>query len=264
MVFFGYNASAPSPLPSLRDRSALGPASTALDRFEAPYASMVHDFIVNENTCCFRSSRSPASMARAMKGQPLMAWEPKKGSRCGEGAQRLTFRHRLGSAARIATLPRHETPGRDGSSIVADVMQVRKAPMFKHPTARRPTRRSPRARICRWTFDLGRQYRPLHDKTDLGRPERRYSASRSRARSEDIHGGTPAPTRICRVRRRSPASACPEGRGRAARKLSAARRRTPFPRRGSSLAMTTPPEGDGWMHSPWYGERGRKQRPRRC
>ena len=53
MVFFGYNAAGPlTPPLSFGSISAAGEV-TRFDRFEAPYASMVHDFIVTENHLLF-------------------------------------------------------------------------------------------------------------------------------------------------------------------------------------------------------------------
>ena len=53
MVFFGYNAAGPlTPALSFGSVNASG-VVTRFDRFEAPYASMVHDFIVTENHLLF-------------------------------------------------------------------------------------------------------------------------------------------------------------------------------------------------------------------
>ena len=70
MVFFGYNAAGPlTPALSFGSVNASG-VVTRFDRFEAPYASMVHDFIVTENHCCFRSCPSPAAWsARCAAGR---------------------------------------------------------------------------------------------------------------------------------------------------------------------------------------------------
>jgi carotenoid cleavage dioxygenase-like enzyme len=53
MVFFGYNAAGPlTPALSFGSVNASG-VVTRFDRFEAPYASMVHDFIVTEHHLMF-------------------------------------------------------------------------------------------------------------------------------------------------------------------------------------------------------------------
>ena len=54
MMFFGYNAGGPADLDHvLRRRSTPAAVVTRFERFEAPYASMVHDFIVTENHVLF-------------------------------------------------------------------------------------------------------------------------------------------------------------------------------------------------------------------
>ena len=77
MVFFGYNAGGPlSAGISFGSVNASG-VVTRFDRFEAPYASMVHDFIVTEHHLLFPILPLTGSVARAMSGVTnLYAWEP--------------------------------------------------------------------------------------------------------------------------------------------------------------------------------------------
>jgi carotenoid cleavage dioxygenase len=83
MVFFGYNAAGPlTPALSFGSINASG-AVTRFERFVAPYASMVHDFIVTENHLLFPILPITGSMTRAMHGQPPYAWEPDKGAYVG-------------------------------------------------------------------------------------------------------------------------------------------------------------------------------------
>ena len=127
---------------------------TRFDRFEAPYASMVHDFIVTENHLLFPVLPITGSMARAMGGQPAYAWEPEKGAHVG-------VMKRNGSAKDIVWF-RGEScyvfhvmnAWEDGSRIIADVMQFEEAPLFPHPDGRPTDPKKSRARYCRWTFDL--------------------------------------------------------------------------------------------------------------
>ena len=112
MVFFGYNAAGPfTPALSFGSISASG-AVMRFDRFEAPYASMVHDFIVTENHLLFPILPITGSMARAMSGKPPYAWEPDKGAYVGvmkrNGAAK---RHRLVSRRELLRLPCHECVG---------------------------------------------------------------------------------------------------------------------------------------------------------
>jgi len=83
MVFFGYNAAGPlTPALSFGPVNASG-VVTRFDRFEAPYASMVHDFIVTENHLLFPILPVTGSMERAMGGKPPYAWAPDKGAYVG-------------------------------------------------------------------------------------------------------------------------------------------------------------------------------------
>ena len=116
MVFFGYNAAGPfTPTLSFGSVNASG-AVTRFDRFEAPYASMVHDFIVTENHLLFPVLPITGSLARAMAGQTCL--------RLGAGQRRLCRRHeaqrigqgfctghRLVSRRELLRLPCHERLG---------------------------------------------------------------------------------------------------------------------------------------------------------
>lgn len=50
-------------------------------RINTPYPAMVHDFVVTENHILVPVFPLCADMARAMTGQPPLAWEPDKGAR---------------------------------------------------------------------------------------------------------------------------------------------------------------------------------------
>ncbi len=84
LVFFGYMA---GEMP-FTNGMAYGVVDktgsvTRLDRFEAPYASMVHDFLVTKNYTLFPILPLTGSLERAMSGKPPFAWEPEKGSYVG-------------------------------------------------------------------------------------------------------------------------------------------------------------------------------------
>jgi carotenoid cleavage dioxygenase len=154
MVFFGYNASGPfSPTLSFGSVSSSG-AVTRFDRFEAPYASMVHDFIVTERHLLFPVLPITGSMERAMKGQPAYAWEPEKGAHVGvmkrNGAAKDIVWFRAESCYVFHVMNAWE----DGERIIADVMQCEEAPLFTHPDGSPTDSRKSRARLCRWVFDL--------------------------------------------------------------------------------------------------------------
>ncbi len=154
MVFFGYNAAGPlTPAISWGSIDAAGRA-TRFERFEAPYASMVHDFIVTANHVLFPILPLTGSLQRAMSGKPPYAWEPDKGAyvgvmkRSGTAADIVWFR------AEACYVFHVMNAWEDGDRIVADVMQFEEAPLFPHPDGRPTNPDRSFARHCRWTFDL--------------------------------------------------------------------------------------------------------------
>jgi len=154
LVFFGYNASGPlSPTLSFGSVNSAGRV-TRFDRFEAPYASMVHDFIVTENHLLFPILPITGSMTRALAGKPPYAWEPEKGAyvgvmkRDGSATEILWFRGENCYVFHVMNA------WEDGLRIIADVMQFEEAPLFPHPNGRPTDPIKSRARLCRWTFDL--------------------------------------------------------------------------------------------------------------
>jgi carotenoid cleavage dioxygenase-like enzyme len=158
MVFFGYNASGLfTPTLTFGSIGACGTV-TRFDRFEAPYASMVHDFIVTENHLLFPILPVTGSMARAMKGQPPYAWEPGKGAYVGVMKRGGTAQDKTQDIIWF----RGETcyvfhvmnAWEDGNRIIADVMQFEEAPLFPHPDGSPTDPAKSRARLCRWSFDL--------------------------------------------------------------------------------------------------------------
>jgi carotenoid cleavage dioxygenase len=155
MIFFGYNAGGPfSPLLSFGSVDTTG-VVTRFDRFEAPYASMVHDFIVTERHLLFPILPITGSMERAMGGRPPYAWEPDKGGYVGvmkrNGAAGDIVWFRAESCYVFHVMNAWE----DGDRIIADVMQFEEPPLFTRPDGSPPDPAKSRARLCRWTFDLG-------------------------------------------------------------------------------------------------------------
>ncbi|MGJ4917662.1 carotenoid oxygenase family protein [Bradyrhizobium oligotrophicum] len=154
LLFFGYNAAGPlTPALSYGTVDAAG-RLTRLDRFEAPYASMVHDFIVTANHVLFPILPLTGSIERAMSGRPPYAWEPDKGAyvgvmkRSGDIKDIVWFR---GDACYVFHIM---NAWEDGNRIVADVMQFEEAPLFPHPDGRPTDPAKSVARLCRWSFDL--------------------------------------------------------------------------------------------------------------
>ncbi|WP_024517998.1 carotenoid oxygenase family protein [Bradyrhizobium sp. Tv2a-2] len=154
MVFFGYNASGPfTPTLSFGSIDAKGTV-TRFDRFEVPYASMVHDFIVTENHLLFPVLPITGDLARAMSGKPAYAWEPDKGAHVGVMKRNGTAKDIAWFRGEACYVFHVMNAWEDGSRIIADVMQFEEAPLFPHPDGSPTNPEKSRARLCRWTFDL--------------------------------------------------------------------------------------------------------------
>jgi carotenoid cleavage dioxygenase-like enzyme len=153
LLFFGYNANGPfTPQLSFGTLDAAG-RLTRFDRLDAPYASMVHDFIVTENYLLFPILPLTGSLDRAMAGRPPYAWEPDKGAFVGV----------LGRGEPVAAIRWFETEPcyvfhvmngwEEGGRIHADVMQYEEPPLFPHADGGRGDPARSVARLCRWTLD---------------------------------------------------------------------------------------------------------------
>ena len=122
------------------------------DDFEAPYCSMVHDFLVTRRHALFPILPLTGSLERAMRGGAPFAWEPDKGAFIGVMARE----------AGVETIRWFETEPcyvfhpmnawEEGSKIFADVMEYPAAPLF--PLADGTKTPNASARLVRWTFDL--------------------------------------------------------------------------------------------------------------
>jgi carotenoid cleavage dioxygenase-like enzyme len=154
MMFFGYNAAGPfTPALSFGSVDVSG-VVTRFDRFEAPYASMVHDFIVTENHLLFPILPITGSMTRAMAGQPAYAWEPDKGGYVGVMRRNGSASDMVWFRAESCYVFHVMNAWEEGDLIIADVMQCDEAPLFTHPDGSPTDPEKSRARLCRWSFDL--------------------------------------------------------------------------------------------------------------
>src|SRR5690606_23634285 len=122
------------------------------DDFEAPFASMVHDFMVTRNYALFPILPLTGSLERAMGGKPAYAWEPDKGAYVGvmrrdAGVETIRW---FNAPACYVFHPMNAWEA-DGK-IFADVMRYDAAPLFPNPDGSRG--QATAARLVRWTFDL--------------------------------------------------------------------------------------------------------------
>jgi carotenoid cleavage dioxygenase len=153
MVWFGYGVG-DMPLSAGMSYGITAADGTVLSRqdFQAPYSSMVHDFMVTERHVLFPVLPLTGSLERAMGGRPPFAWEPEKGSYVGvmrRDADVSTLRW-FNTEACYVFHPLNSWE--EGDKIFCDVMRYDVAPLF--PNADGSAGDKAAARLVRWTFDL--------------------------------------------------------------------------------------------------------------
>ncbi len=153
MVWFAYT-SGPMPLGNLCSYGVTNAAGEVVrrDDFEAPFASMVHDFLVTDRHVMFPILPLTGDLHRAMRGGPAYAWEPEKGAFVGVMAR----------DAGVDTIRWFEVEPNyvfhpmnaweEGTTLYADVMQYPVAPLFPNADGSRGARTE--AVLTRWTIDL--------------------------------------------------------------------------------------------------------------
>ena len=154
MVFFGYSATGRfTPQVNLHVASREG-ALLRSEQIDAPYSSMVHDFVVSRDWIILPIFPLTGSMERAMKGAPAYAWEPEKGTHIAlipRGGSVADARWFKGDACYVFH-PMNAFDTADGK-VVCDMMKYPVAPLFPGPDGQRIGKEAPVARLVRWTFD---------------------------------------------------------------------------------------------------------------
>ena len=122
------------------------------DDFEAPYSSMVHDFMVTDRHVMFPILPLTGSLERAMRGGPAFAWEPEKGAFVGVMARDAGMETLRWFQTEACYVFHPMNAWEEGSKIFADVMEYPRAPLF--PDADGARAENAPARLVRWTLDL--------------------------------------------------------------------------------------------------------------
>jgi carotenoid cleavage dioxygenase-like enzyme len=154
MVFFAYSAGgrfSPTLAYGVIDKTG---TLRRFDQFDAPYASMVHDFMVTRNYVLFPVMPLTGSMQRAMAGKPAFAWEPSKRSYVGVMKRDADVSSVRWFECDPCYVFHPMNAYEDGDKIVGDVMQYDAAPLFPDPDGRPGDPAKAIARLTRWTFDL--------------------------------------------------------------------------------------------------------------
>ena len=154
MVFFGYNAD--GRLTRGVTVGTIGPDGrlTRYDRIEAPYCSMVHDFMVTARHLLIPILPLTGSRERAEKGLPAYAFEADRPAMVGvmrRDAPGADVRWYRGPSCYVFhTMNAWEA----GHQLMADVMVYPEAPLFPRPDGSPGDPSRQQARLARWTFDL--------------------------------------------------------------------------------------------------------------
>ncbi|HEY3890121.1 MAG TPA: carotenoid oxygenase family protein [Caulobacteraceae bacterium] len=154
MVWFGYGVG-DMPLSNTVSYGVTDAAGKVVrrDDFEAPFSSMVHDFLVTDRYALFPILPLTGDLQRAMQGGPAYAWEPEKGSHVGVMARDAGVETMRWFTTDACYVFHPMNAWEEGDKIFADVMEYPSAPLF--PNVDGTMNERPSARLMRWTFDLG-------------------------------------------------------------------------------------------------------------
>jgi len=122
------------------------------DDFEAPYSSMVHDFLVTRRHVLFPILPLSGDLMRVMQGGPAYAWDPDKGSHVGVMARDGDVSSMRWFTTDACYVFHPMNAWEDGDKIIADVMEYAQAPLFPNVDGTMAPNHG--ARLVRWTFDL--------------------------------------------------------------------------------------------------------------
>ena len=154
MLFFGYNADGLiSEHLSFHVADKKGKLIRS-ERFKAPYAAMVHDFMVTREHVIFPIMPLTGSMDRFATGEPIYAWEPSKDVHIGimpRSGTTSDIRWFKGDPVYVFHAMNSHT---DGDKVICDVCEFAEAPLFPQLDGTLPDPKKAVARLTRWTFDL--------------------------------------------------------------------------------------------------------------
>ncbi|MBS0428638.1 MAG: carotenoid oxygenase family protein [Proteobacteria bacterium] len=153
LLFFGYGT--PERLSSGMAFGVLSPAGrvTRFETFEAPYASMVHDFAITARHVVFPIMPLAASRARAETGRPAYAWEPALGTRVGVMPRDGSVRDLVWWQGPPCYAFHVMNAWDEGDSVCLDVMQFERPPLFPLPDGQPAAGPREPARLTRWRLD---------------------------------------------------------------------------------------------------------------
>jgi len=188
MLFFGYMAAGPAtPDISFNVVDAVGKL-TRSETFKAPFASMVHDFAITDRHVLFPIFPATIDVQRIMKGGPVIAWDPERGSHIGimsRGGSTADIRWFKGPAVYVY----HPLNAySEGDTVTVDLCVYPRVPLFPNADGSRAPAdlADAPARLERWTFDLAAntdqfERKPLDDMaTEFPRVDDRWTGLKHR------------------------------------------------------------------------------------
>jgi carotenoid cleavage dioxygenase-like enzyme len=128
---------------------------TRRDRFAAPYASMMHDFMVTRNYVLFPVVPLTGDLQRAMKGLPGIAWEAGKAVFIGVMKRNANVDSIRWFEIEPSFLLHTMNAWEDGEKIHCELTEFPKAPFF--PNADGSPGQLTEGRLTRWTINLADQ-----------------------------------------------------------------------------------------------------------
>jgi carotenoid cleavage dioxygenase-like enzyme len=155
MIFFGYSVDGMlSNKMSYHVVDSSGKLITS-QFFDAPYASMVHDFMVTKDYVLFPIMPLTGSLDRAMSGGPAFAWEPEKGNHIGVMRRDASVEDIRWFKNDSSFVFHPMNAFNSGDVITCDVSEYEQAPLFPNVDGSPGDPSKSLARLSRWTIDVG-------------------------------------------------------------------------------------------------------------
>ncbi|MEQ9146462.1 MAG: carotenoid oxygenase family protein [Parvibaculaceae bacterium] len=159
MLFFGYMAAGPGTPDVSYNVVAADGTLTRSETFKAPYAAMMHDFIVTDEHVIFPVFPATIDVERILNGGPTIAWDPSQSSWIGIMGRDDSvdaIRWFEGDPCYVYHPMNAYTVQEDGhTKVIADVMKFSRVPLFPDVDGKNaPDLKDELAVLVRWTFDL--------------------------------------------------------------------------------------------------------------
>tara|TARA_B100000378_G_scaffold206493_2_gene169743 strand:+ start:285 stop:1697 length:1413 start_codon:yes stop_codon:yes gene_type:complete len=127
---------------------------TKYEEFEAPYSSMVHDFMVTNEHVIFPIFPLSMDLERAIEGKPPIAWDPDKGTHIGVMPKEGTVEDIKWYTDDPCFVFHSMNAYTEGNKIIADVMQFEEPPLFPNVDGSQGDPKKAEAKLNRWEIDL--------------------------------------------------------------------------------------------------------------